>query len=874
MSFAANTNKAPFQKWQKGDSTDYLQLLDPTGKPLAWIDSNGVASGALASGGAQVVQSGLIGQFKMLPTESVAALVDYSGQGNNATGTVGVAPTIVAGSGGVQFSGNGAVSLPAALNSARTIMVFAQFHSNDAPSVPLQSLVQGNDASFVGGIGKVCGLALYGGPSGVTSVWGNINIGGHNVRAFSPQNSNIYTNSSLNIFEGVGSVALVQDTTDLFYVNGVAIKNYFQSAFSSANGQTAGNYQLGGCAAGAGLQSTTTYLTGTIYYALFYNRVLTAAEMIQNHNVVASELANRGINVSVGGGNLQTTPGVLDLNPQIVFRGDSITGGKFGTRWVDVISPLGVGVAGFQKNNQGLAGDVLLSLGSSNTPSECDSLYRPGASVNIITAWMGVNDASGALSRTGYMRQFIADRKLKGWKVVPITVTSNSSEAFTNLYNEVLRTEIKADALCDINAHPNLGAVGAYLNATYFPDNLHPSSLANTAIIAPLVQRVLDRINGRNDWSAAQTVAQNAGPAFVQGVTFGGGAGTSVQINFTKDNLPGSTLFIAFDASAPTSVTDTNGNFWQLLTTQVSGGSIWYAQNVKGGLNGVVATFSGASFLRGQLAEYSGVSRSVAPQFAHANGVGTSLNSGNITTTVNGSLIIGAASSNNNGVGAYTPGASFVTDLAAGSTSAQYFEHQVQGVAGAIAATATRASAQWDMTVIALQPDTGATYPMQDQDVFLKADPTNGSLTLVLPPATGLTGQRVKIKNVQTSGANTVTVVPTFLSITNTVANGATAVFTVPNTVNLIAGQIIKVTGCTTAGLNTTYTITSVTSTTVTVSSAVVVTEAEPAAAQLISEFIDGSGSATIANNSSLILESVLGTNPAVRGCNWISVTD
>jgi glutamine cyclotransferase len=77
----------------------------------------------------------------------------------------------------------------------------------------------------------------------------------------------------------------------------------------------------------------------------------------------------------------------------------------------------------------------------------------------------------------------------------------------------------------------------------------------------------------------------------------------------------------------------------------------------------------------------------------------------------------------------------------------------------------------------------------------------------------------------------------TTLSITNTVANGTTAVFTVPNTVNLIAGQNITVTGCTTAGLNATYTITSVTSTTVTVPSAVNVTEAEPAAAQLMSAY-------------------------------------
>lgn len=108
--------------------------------PVEWIITainpnglgNGVPTATWTQGGSssggggpltQVVQSGLLAEYRMLPTETPAALVDYSGNGNNATGTVGVAPTIIAGSGGVQFVKTGAIQLPAALNSALTIQI-------------------------------------------------------------------------------------------------------------------------------------------------------------------------------------------------------------------------------------------------------------------------------------------------------------------------------------------------------------------------------------------------------------------------------------------------------------------------------------------------------------------------------------------------------------------------------------------------------------------------------------------------------------------------------------------------------------------------------------------------------------------------------
>jgi len=52
------------------------------------------------------VTSGLMAEYRILPTESACAIVDYSGSGNNATGCTSVSPTIIAVTGGLLFSWN------------------------------------------------------------------------------------------------------------------------------------------------------------------------------------------------------------------------------------------------------------------------------------------------------------------------------------------------------------------------------------------------------------------------------------------------------------------------------------------------------------------------------------------------------------------------------------------------------------------------------------------------------------------------------------------------------------------------------------------------------------------------------------------------
>ena len=82
--------------------------------------SGGVATTTITA----PVQSGLLADYRMLPSESACALVDYSGNGNNATGCVGTSPSLAATTGGLVGNGAGAVALPAALNATLTVQMY------------------------------------------------------------------------------------------------------------------------------------------------------------------------------------------------------------------------------------------------------------------------------------------------------------------------------------------------------------------------------------------------------------------------------------------------------------------------------------------------------------------------------------------------------------------------------------------------------------------------------------------------------------------------------------------------------------------------------------------------------------------------------
>lgn len=208
-------------------------------------------------------------EYRIQPGESAGSLFDWTGNGNNATGTVGTAPTIASITGGLVLSGAGAVSLPAALNAAKTIMVCINYQNHGAT---YNAAVIGNGN---GAASNANGIFVTSNQTSITT------LGGSAFKTFTQ-----------DVFTGIGCITESMNTTDQIYVNGVQVS--YSSTGSSVGLQTVGNYQLGGSAAGSGY-ANASYMTGNIYSAVFWSSALNAGQVAQAQQYEQSILAARGV---------------------------------------------------------------------------------------------------------------------------------------------------------------------------------------------------------------------------------------------------------------------------------------------------------------------------------------------------------------------------------------------------------------------------------------------------------------------------------------------------------------------------------------------------------------------------------------------------
>ena len=480
--------KSACRTWNNENGKDFLALYDNQTGFVGGIDNTGTGWGSLASAlPSGIVQSGLLAEYRIQSSESVAALVDYSGNGNNATGTVGTAPTVLATTGGLNCTGNGAVSLPASLNSALSIMILcASTYSAVNPSAfncPLHS-------NGGGSLGNDVGLCV-GTVNGIESIVNNnngIQIGG--------------------VFNGVGVISLVMNNRDTIYINDIAGTAYTATTNTAAGVVTVGNYQLGGTASGQGFEYGNTYFTGQIYYALFYNRLLSAAEVAQNVDVMKNALLNRGL-PSVSFGSIAT-----DITGILVLNGDSITQHINGYPIITAAPLTNIGLG---------TSSITAALVAQQASYRTTALYRPYAGQNAVTVWLGTNDIFFGATVAQTFQNFVAccqSARKDGYRVIAVTmldryVDPTSYSTQSQALNTLIRAQWAtfADGLADVAANPLLGATSAAQNATYFPDGTHPSALSNYNIIVPVLQRAVNRIYGNNDFSSANTYTTTASAA-------------------------------------------------------------------------------------------------------------------------------------------------------------------------------------------------------------------------------------------------------------------------------------------------------------------------------------------------------------------------
>jgi hypothetical protein len=471
-------------------------LLVLVGWLVGWLvgcGGNSITSSTGGGGGIPVVTSGLMAQYEMLAGESVASLPDHSGNGNNATGASGVAPTIIPVTGGLTFSGIGGVNLPAALNSAVTVMAFLGWQSNPGGSVDFPNpIIGGSDPNHFQSFGI---LDNNFGPGGPTT--------------YGQNSTNNFSLATRGGWAGQGVLSIVfgaSPTGDQIWDNAENNLDETGPPAGSFGLQTDGFYYIGLYPSFS--EDSPYYFHGEIYYLLFYDRALSAAEIAQNVQSMQLQMAARGVPA--------TTPAnaSTSVDNNLIFEGDSLTAGFGMVPWPSEV--VFNNLPNFNHIGLALAGERLSTINAYGNLT-ADSFYNPEAQQNFETVWAGTNDvyAGGPLltpaAAANILANYCLQRKNLGWNVFVGSMISRDGEVSDangkDLFNLSVRQNWQefANGFVD-TASTALGADGAYADTEIFQaDGVHPTNYAVSNILVPLWQMSVNRYYGNRNFSSAAT---------------------------------------------------------------------------------------------------------------------------------------------------------------------------------------------------------------------------------------------------------------------------------------------------------------------------------------------------------------------------------
>lgn len=450
---------------------------------------------------AQVVTTGLIGRYAMTDA-SGSTLTDSSGSSNN--GTLVGSPTI--GTQGITLNGSTQyATFPAGIASFKTVVVFADY----------------TPANLVGSVRPLIGSSTA---NALQVLLANANdtltsriLPSIETTAFQTQANQAPTT--------LGMVTYVADaSTDHFYLNGAEAGAYAVQTGNLA--AIAGTIQLGGDTG----NGSVTKFAGQIYYALFYNIELSAAQVLQNYAALNALVAARGIAIP----SVQTT-----TSNQLVYDGDSITFGTGLTPYPSLITTTlpyvvhNIGVPSFQVAYDAFGGGV-------------DAYRAQQALFNVDVIFLGTNDicvaGTTAANTHTILSNYATRQRANGWKVVVVTMISRTGCATgKNLFNALIRANWRsyADAIADAGAAAFLGCDGCYQNATYFQvDGIHPTQ-AGQALLAPVIQAAVNSI-GAGIVPLPQAPlgpVSGATPRYEANVTTSGASLVTVQATPTSDGV-------------------------------------------------------------------------------------------------------------------------------------------------------------------------------------------------------------------------------------------------------------------------------------------------------------------------------------------------
>lgn len=445
------------------------------------------------------ITSGLQFDYRMFATETPASLVDYSGLGNNATGTTGTSPTIIAITGGTQYNGNGNIQLPAGLTTSTLTFLFYACFQNPASSTVANYLIESSTTQT--------GLGVTTNFNGVNTLFGGSRLhtlGGNAIKT--------QTNFPAN---GCGVWAETMSATDHIYWNGQEAA--FYTATGASVGLATGVWNLGG--------NSGSFWQGPIYKAQGYTRVLSQAEIQAEGNWLTQQVINQG--------GPPPYEGLTSAGDTILSVGDSIIG-DFGltTRWqsqVTLTAGLGWNTITEPIANNGLPG-VSLAAMAKDVPMEVWPMMRIGTAPvtqyfpaaaggsgrSSIIAWGGTNDCSQAATPatiSGSAQAYIAGIRAGIVPSVPIifsTMISRSTfDTCKNSWNTLLRPNAPLWGITynvDMASNPLLGADGASASSTWFQvDGIHWSQASATNFGAYYFGRAQNAVWGPTGFSNANT---------------------------------------------------------------------------------------------------------------------------------------------------------------------------------------------------------------------------------------------------------------------------------------------------------------------------------------------------------------------------------
>ena len=511
------------------------------------------------SGGASIVSdltvlpnaSHLMAWYKVLPTESASAIVDYSGKGRTGIGPNGTAPTIQSVFGGIQCNNAGGVNVPAALNSAKTIVLYIQAGAQTAQN---RGLVTGTGATWA---------AL------------NLQTGGANSNQLEAQSVDSTSGRSTTRYSmwGTGTQALVMDTNNRHYQNGIEYTgNYFSNINGSSAGvQQAGNYSLCGFP-----QSTSSGYSNTgiiIYEAAFYDDVESAANIAAIDQVM---------------GNVETSMGVyrtlfnntLDTSNQILGTADSIGAGAGITQAVfNTTGAVGSIVLDdtWVQTNLATSGFTLQNL-TQSVPSFIGQL-RPQAVQNIHVVWGATNDivtnGSTAAATLGYAANMCRQTRAAVTSAKCLVVDMmdvTGSDAGKNNYDTLFRARCWsfADMCVDLGSDPVMGADGAGATASVFQDGKHPTQDGSYNHINPMIQRAVNRTYACQDFSCASVY--NSAAAAASAVT--ASSESTNTMTFTTALNPPLGSQVTCTGITPAGYNSGNSG-WYVITTSGANFTAW-----------------------------------------------------------------------------------------------------------------------------------------------------------------------------------------------------------------------------------------------------------------------------------------------------------